>query len=418
MVKYTRIALLVVLDILITNFSYIFAFLLRFEFQIDDFFMSWLTSYTSNALQITLITVISFAVLGVYTTLWRYAGSEELTKIGFATLVSVLLVLAYMHFTGQYMPRSIYIISGIILMLLVSVSRMLYRHIRTLRNPGAFNSFVLSVGKHELIGSDVSKVMVVGAGEAGATIINEIRQHPEYGKKVVAAIDDNPEKQGKQILGVRILGGTADIEVVAEKKKVREIIIAIPSAGKKTIQAIVNECNKTNCKVKILPGLIDLINDKVSISRLRDVDIEDLLGRDPVHLDQSEISIYLKDRVVLVSGGGGSIGSELCRQIARFRPRRLIALDIYENTLFELANEMKGAFPDLEFEPVICSVRDEGRLEQVFAKYTPHVVFHAAAHKHVPLMELNPKEAIVNNIIGTKNMIDISEKYAVLKFVM
>ncbi|MEG1585118.1 MAG: nucleoside-diphosphate sugar epimerase/dehydratase, partial [Anaerovorax sp.] len=185
-----------------------------------------------------------------------------------------------------------------------------------------------------------------------------------------------------------------------------------------TIQEITNECNRTRCKMKILPGLIDLINEKVSISKLRDVDIEDLLGRDTVQVNLREISGYIEGKIVMVTGGGGSIGSELCRQIARFKPRRLIAFDIYENSVFELNNEMNALYPNLEFEAVIGSVRSRKRLREVFVKYKPHVVFHAAAHKHVPLMEANPKEAILNNILGTKNMMDISDEYAVQKFVM
>ena len=205
---------------------------------------------------------------------------------------------------------------------------------------------------------------------------------------------------------------------MARKKGIDEIIVAIPSANHKEIQNILNECNKTKCKIKVLPSLGELINGDVSVSHLRDVEIEDLLGRDPVKVNLREISGYLEEKIVLVTGGGGSIGSELCRQIARFRPRRIIAMDIYENTVFELANEMKSKYPQLEFEVVIGSVRSRERVHEVFEKYKPHVVFHAAAHKHVPLMEKNPKEAIKNNIIGTKNLIDMADEYSVSKFVL
>jgi FlaA1/EpsC-like NDP-sugar epimerase len=260
--------------------------------------------------------------------------------------------------------------------------------------------------------------MVIGAGEAGAAIIKEIKSHPEYGKKVMAVIDDDATKHGHRILGAKIVGGQLKIRSTVKKYSITEIVIALPSASHKQIQRIVSECNRTACKIKILPGLIDILNEKVSINKLRDVAIEDLLGRDAVELNTREISGYLQGRIVMVTGGGGSIGSEMCRQIAQYRPRRIIALDIYENTVFELANEMRMKFPLIEFEAVIGSVRNRQRLDEIFRKYKPHVVFHAAAHKHVPLMEKNPKEAVLNNILGAKNMIDLSSENAVEKFVM
>lgn len=419
MAKAIRIALLVVLDAIIVNVAFIGAYLLRFEFDVNgNQFEVWFAVYASNLFPITLIVLVVFALAGIYTSMWRYAGTQELMKVVAACVASQLLILAYITFTQQMVPRSIYIIAGLLMMVLVGGSRIAYRMLRSLRTPGAFNSTVLGLGRHNLMGGNVTKVMVVGAGDAGASMIREIKQHPEYGKKVVAVIDDNPSKVGSRINGVKVIGDTSKIRVVARKYGIQEIIVAIPSANRKVIQAIVNECNKTRAKIKILPSLIDLINENVSIAKLRDVDIEDLLGRDPVKVNLREISGYLEGQIVLVTGGGGSIGSELCRQIAGFKPRKLVALDIYENTVFELANEMSQAFPTVEFETVIASVRDKQRLRQVFEKYRPHVVFHAAAHKHVPLMEQNPKEALVNNILGSKNMMELSEEYLVTKFVM
>jgi len=419
MVKYTRIAILLMVDLLIVNFSYILAYLVRFEFAVDSAdFLFWFPMYGNNILAITVISLGSFGIFGLYTSIWRYAGTQEIVKIVCAGLAATLIVLAYITITKQYMPRSIYFYSCACNMIFVSASRLSYRFIRNLRTPGTFNSFVVTLGKKDIIGSNVIKVMLIGAGDAGATIIKEIRQHPEYGKKVVVAIDDNASKIGGRISGIKIAGDNTKIRSMARKYGVDEIIIAIPSANKKVIQNIVSECNRTRCKVKILPSLIDLINEKVSISKLRDVDIEDLLGREAVEVNLREISGYLEGRIVLVTGGSGSIGSELCRQIAKFKPRKLIALDIYENTLFELSNEIKADFPYLEFDAVIGSIRDKERMREVFVRYKPHVVFHAAAHKHVPLMERNPREAIINNILGTKNMIDLSSEYAVIKFVM
>lgn len=419
MLKHSRIALLLIADIICINFAYIVSFLLRFEFNVDnDVFLGFISVYADNIIILTAVKLVVFWIMGLYSSLWKYAGTEEIVKIVIAAIGATALAITYLALTQQNLPRSIYIISCLVDIILIGGVRMGYRTIRDLRNPGTFNNFVLRIGNKEFIGNDGTKVMVVGAGDAGATIIKEIKQHPEFGKKVVVAIDDDPNKLSRKISGVKIAGNHLAIKQMARRYGVDEIIIAIPSAGKKVIQNIVNECNKTRCKLKILPGLSDLINEKVSISKLRDVDIEDLLGREPVQVNLREISGYIEGKIVLVTGGGGSIGSELCRQIARFRPRKLIALDIYENTVFELSNEMESAFPNLEFEVVIGSVRSKESMRGVFMKYKPHVVFHAAAHKHVPLMENNPKDAVINNILGTKNMIDLSNEYAVEKFVM
>ena len=419
MAKFIRVSVLLVVDILLVNIAFISSFLLRFDFDIEgEGFERWFVVYADNLFPITFIVIATFAVFGLYTSMWRYAGTEELFKIAVASIVSILLVFAYISIISQIMPRTIYLLSSLIIIVLVSASRLSYRFIRNFKNHGALKSLSLTIGSREIFGNDLTKVMVVGAGDAGATIVKEIKSHPEYKKRVVVAVDDDPSKLGHRIMGVKIAGNQKKIKSLARKYAVEEIIVAIPSANQKTIQGIINECNKTSCKVKILPGLIDLINDKVSISKLRDVAIEDLLGRDVVELDNREISIYLEGKIVMITGGGGSIGSELCRQVAKYRPRRVIAFDIYENTVFELANEMKARFPNLEFEAAVGSVRSAERLEQVFQKYKPHVVFHAAAHKHVPLMEKHPKEAVLNNILGTKNMIDAADRHAVERFVM
>ena len=417
MVKYSRIALLLLADIICINFSYILSFLVRFEFIISDVFLGYFAVYVNNIVIISAVKIIVLWFLGLYRSLWKYAGTEELVKIVLASVAAAAASIVYLEFSQQYFPRSIYVISFIIDILLIGGVRFGYRIIRDLRKPGAMTNLFLLLRKKEE-GAAVSRVMVVGAGDAGAAIIKDIKQHPDLGKKVVVAVDDNPNKRNQTIVGVKIAGDHKAIRQIARKYGVDEIIIAIPSANKKAIQEIVNECNKTRCKMKILPGISDLINEKVSISKLRDVDIEDLLGRDPVQVNLREISGYLEGKIVLVTGGGGSIGSELCRQIARFRPRKLIALDIYENSVFELSNEIKNTFPNLVFEVVIASVRSRQRMREVFIKYKPHVVFHAAAHKHVPLMENNPKDAVINNVVGTKNMIDLADEYAVENFVM
>lgn len=419
MIKYSRIAILIVVDAITINVAYIISFLLRFDFSINNTeFQLFFPVYGDNILPVTGVCIGAFAAMGIYTSMWRYAGSEETVKIFFAALLSNGMVLGLITMTGQLLPRSIYLICILVMATGVSITRLSYRFLRNLRTPGSFNVFQRKAGSSGIFSTDAMKIMVVGAGDAGAAMIKEIKYHPEHDKKVVVVIDDDRSKQGQRIAGVKVAGGHEKIRTLARKYGVEEIIIAIPSANRKEIQKIVSECNKTRCKLKILPSLIDIISEKVTVSKLRNVDIEDLLGREPVNLNVREISGYLEGKIVLVTGGGGSIGSELCRQIARFRPRRLIAFDIYENTVFELENEMKKLFPALEFEAVIGSIRDKARLDRVMDQYKPHVVFHAAAHKHVPLMEGNSCEALLNNVLGTKNMIDASEKHAVQKFVM
>ena len=418
-IKYSRIAILIVVDAIAINLSYIGAFLLRFDSNINSTeFGLFFPVYGNNIIPITVICIASFALMGIYTSMWRYAGTEETVKIAFAAILSNILVLGFITMIGQMMPRSIYLIGVLLMAATVITTRLAYRFLRSLRSPGNFNVLNRKAGKIDIFGRNYIKIMVVGAGDAGATMIKEIKHHPEHGKKVVVVIDDDKSKHGQRISGVKIAGGQEKIKYFARKYGVEEIIIAIPTAKQKEIKKIVSECNKTRCKLKILPSLIDIISEKVTVSKLRNVQIEDLLGREPVNLNVREISGYLEGKIVLVTGGGGSIGSELCRQIARFRPRRIIAFDIYENTVFELTNEMKKMFPTIEFEAVIGSVRDKARLNRVMENYKPHVVFHAAAHKHVPLMEGNSCEALLNNVIGTKNMVDVSEKYAVQKFVM
>jgi FlaA1/EpsC-like NDP-sugar epimerase len=334
--------------------------------------------------------------------------------------VTALAAVAFLTLIQQHpiMPRSIYVLSFIFDTALAGGVRFTYRYLRSTKNKSGFSDFLSQFSRNPVVKPKPIHVMLVGAGDAGASIIKEIKANPALNMNVEAAIDDNPAKRGRTILGVKIAGNHSEIRLLARRYDIDEIIVAIPSAGRKQIQSIVNECNKTKCKVRILPSLRDLIDGRVSISALRNVDIEDLLGRDSVKLDIKGISGYLEGRIVMVTGGGGSIGSELCRQIARYKPRRLISLDNYENGVFELGDELRIAYPELEFEEVIASVRDPIRMKSVFEKYRPHVVFHAAAHKHVPLMEFNPSEAVVNNVLGTKNMADLADDYAVERFVM
>ncbi|MDR3242487.1 MAG: polysaccharide biosynthesis protein [Clostridiales Family XIII bacterium] len=415
MVKYPKIIMLMAADAIIINISYITAYLLCFEFRIAGVFQEFFSVYADNIFMITLIKVFVFSLFGLYQKLWRYASSDEILKILGAALIANFAVITFLSLTRQQMPRSVYIIACVFDCVLIGGLRFLFRIAWDWRG---HSSVGIRLGSFEFIRDKATRVMLVGSGNAGASIIKEIKNHPEQKKRVVVAVDDDPVKRGRRILGVKIGGDHAKIKEIARKYGVDEIIIAIPSANREEMQEIAGECSKTGCKLKILPAFIDLINEKVSVNALRDVDIEDLLSRDTVKVNLEEISGYTKGRIVMVTGGGGSIGSELCRQIGKFSPRKLVAVDIYENTLFELTNEIKEKYPLLEFEAVIASVRNRERMEEVFLKYAPHVVFHAAAHKHVPLMEMNPKEAVINNILGSKNLIDLADMYAVEKFVM
>jgi FlaA1/EpsC-like NDP-sugar epimerase len=262
-----------------------------------------------------------------------------------------------------------------------------------------------------------SRVLIVGAGDAGSMLIKEIKKHRTLNYDIIGLIDDDLSKIGQVINGIKIIGTRDDILKICEDSKVEEIFIALPSANFQERKEIYNICKKTGCKLKTLPGIYEIINGNVNISQLRDVDINDLLGRDPIKLNNENINKYINGKVVLVTGGGGSIGSELCRQIVKFNPKRLIILDIYENNAYELQMELKSKYPDLDLEVAIASIRDFNRLKDIFGKYKPYVVFHAAAHKHVPLMEGNPAEAIKNNIIGTYNVVKCSDIYKVKRFV-
>jgi FlaA1/EpsC-like NDP-sugar epimerase len=424
MVRASRIAFFILTDFIFINIAYIVAFLLRFEFDVySDAFNVHLDVYLNNLVVITLLKILVISIFGLYNSLWKYAGTEEVLKVISAAFGAFAVVFLYLCLTDQMIPRGVQGICFFLDIIFIGGVRIGYRSIRNLKHPKFLIRFLQNAKLTNRTVDNtenriLKRVLIIGAGDAGASMIKEIRLNPEAGREVVAVIDDDPHKKGKYIVGKRIVGDSSLIVKTVETYKVNEIIIAIPSASKKDIQEIVSECNKTGCKLKILPAYIDLIGGRVNASKIRDVSIEDLLGRDSVSTDLCEIINYIEGKIILVTGGGGSIGSELCRQIANYNPRKLIALDIYENTLFELTHEIRTLHPNLAFEGIIASVRNKDRMKEIFTKYRPHVVFHAAAHKHVPLMEKSPKEAILNNIIGTKNMVDLAHDNVVERFVL
>lgn len=392
---------LIIADLLIVLTVPYLALLIRLEGIIDSAYFASVTQYLP--LMVT-IRLGSFYIFGLYNRLWRYAGIKELLAIVGAVTLSSALIVTYMIITGVNLPRSVYIISWFLHLAFISSSRLLIRIIRNLHTKRDITAI---------------NVLIVGAGDAGAMIAREILYSRFFTtKKLIGFIDDAKEKVGQMLFGVKVLGHCKDISRIVKQYNVNEIIIAMPSVAGSTIRAIVHKCKATGCTVKILPGIYELIDGKVSVQQLRNVELTDLLRREPVKLDLGEIAGYLSGKRVLVTGAGGSIGSELCRQIAKMAPSEIVLLGKGENSIYEIHRELQQIYPELTIEPVIADVRDAQRINRVFAEKNPQVVFHAAAHKHVPLMEIQPEEAVKNNIFGTKVVAEAADRVNTELFVM
>jgi FlaA1/EpsC-like NDP-sugar epimerase len=403
MKAYSRKAFLFITDILLLNFAVYLSLFIRFEGEIPT---QYINVFLNTNILLTIFNILVFYLFGLYTSLWTYASIDELIQVFLAAAVGS---------SGSYpiglllhlpLPRSVYIISFMLILLFIGGSRFSYR--------------ILRRAKRVLVPEDNKvRVMIIGAGDAGSMVIREMQRHDGFSYMPVVVVDDDKRKHRARIHGVPVKGDKSKIIELVEKYSINEIIIAMPSASKKIKLDILNICKQTKCKLKTLPGMYELINDKVTIRQIRNVNIEDILGREEVKLNTEEISDYIKDQVIVITGGGGSIGSELCRQVAKFQPRKLLILDIYENNAYDLENELKHTYKnELDFEIIIASVRDKKRLVQIFEKYKPTVVFHAAAHKHVPLMESNAVEAIKNNVFGTLNVAQCADEFGVTKFVL
>lgn len=404
MVTYTRKAILVFLDILLINLATFSALLIKFDAVIPAHYMN---IFLHSLILTTAIKILVFYIFKLYKSLWQYASISELLQIFAATLVGSAGVYIFGLIVNMTLPRSVYIISWLVTFTMIGSSRLSYRIARKAKR-------ILERGREHK-----TRAMIVGAGNAGSMVIKELKNHDELNTVPVVAIDDDRWKHNTTIHGVPVKGDRHKINELVEKYGVDEIIVAIPSASRKELSEILSICKETRCRLKKLPGVYEIINERVGIKHIRDVSIEDLLGRDEVQLNMDDIAGYLKNETVLVTGGGGSIGSELCRQIARFSPKKLIIFDIYENNAYDLQNELSRTYKNkLHLEVLIGSVRDKERLKQVFSQYRPGVVFHAAAHKHVPLMEDNPAEAVKNNVIGTLNAAQCADEYGTRKFVL
>ncbi|MDD5831751.1 MAG: nucleoside-diphosphate sugar epimerase/dehydratase [Lachnospira sp.] len=397
---------LVITDIILINGSVFLSLIMRFEINIASVPEEYIQKYIVNVIPFTIVTLIIFWCFRMYHSLWQYASIAELYKIVEACVVAELAHLCVTSFMGWMLPRSCYFTSGVFLIVAMSASRFMYRLLRQLINEYRHTSEQL-------------KIMIIGAGEATSVLMREI-SNSRYldNSKVVCIIDDDLGKVGKYIRGVKIVGTRDHIKEYARYYDIDEIIFAIPSASTKDKREILNICKETSCNLKILPGVYQMVDGEINIKDLRNVDVLDLLGRDPVKVDIESIMGYVKDKTVLVTGGGGSIGSELCRQIVSHKPKCLVIFDIYENNAYDIQQELKIKYPDANVVTLIGSIRNTSRLESVFEQYKPDIVYHAAAHKHVPLMEVSPNEAIKNNVVGTWNVAKMADKYGVKKFVM
>ena len=392
------------LDIISAAVAAILAVYVRFDFKFSAEYFEPLLAQ----LPFYIVLVIVLNVLQkLYSRIWRHAGSSELIAVFNTAFASSALW--YLLTIGK-LPRSIYVISGLVLMLLIGASRMALRVYAYLQSQPKF--------REKFFNEEFKRVLIVGAGDAGATIAREIGFYNSGGRKVIGFIDDDPNKIGKKMFGAKVLGDRFDIKAEVVKNRVDEIIVAMPSVKGYDLKVILEICRRTKCKMKILPGIYEIIEGGASVSQLRDVDIEDLLGRDPVKLDNEAVSSYLKNKIVLITGGGGSIGSEIARQVSKMQPKKLLLLGKGENSIYEIHQELTNSCSDLKVVPIIADVRDRERISQIMEHFKPQVVFHAAAHKHVPLMEWQPIEAVKNNVLGTWKTVVAADRYKVDKFVL
>ena len=393
-------------DICAVFIAALLALIARFDFSFDEVPEHFLENMWKSMPAAVVTTLLIFGIFRLYSSLWSYAGGMEMMYLVSAciieTIVNMMLLLLSHPETGYPVPRSYYAFFGIFLFGLIFFCRYSYRAMRAVRN-------MLRDAEY------TRNVLIIGAGESGNTLIKEIKNSRYLKKRVIGVIDDNRSKVGGYIHGVKIVGNRDDIIEKCQELHVHEIIVAMPSASPKQMKQILDICKETGCELKRLPGIYQLVNGDVSISSLKEVD---LLGREPVEVDLDSIMDYVSGKTVMVTGGGGSIGSELCRQIAGHNPKLLVIVDIYENSTYDIQNELRAKYPELKLNVLIASVRNTNRMNAIFESCRPDIIYHAAAHKHVPLMEDSPNEAIKNNVLGTWKMVQAADFYQVKRFVM
>lgn len=396
---------LVILDIIAIGASSVMALLLRFNLtfeSIQEPYLSEMIHYLPYAIVVTLVI---FNIFRLYSSLWQFVSVDELEKIVIACALSAALYYVGILISPWNLPRSFYPLYMMCMVILVGITRFGYRAVRL-------------IARRVNDRKTGNNVMVIGAGQAGNMIIREMIASEELHKTIRCVLDDDKGKIGNFIQGIRIVGDTSNIEKFVAKYAINEIIIAIPSASRATVSAVVDRCKETGCALKILPGIYEIVEGDASYSKLRNVEVEDLLGREPIRVDLDSIMGYVTGKTVIVTGGGGSIGSELCRQLAAHGVGKLIIVDIYENNAYDIQQELRTKYPDLDLVVLIASVRNTLRIRKIFEKYKPDIVYHAAAHKHVPLMEDSPNEAIKNNVFGTLKTVKAADACGVSRFVL
>ena len=401
--SYLLPGLLLIVDVITIIGVALISLLIRFDGYITPHYMQQMV----EALPIMVISyIVMLLSMHLYTRIWRYAGMREMVAVLIATTLGAGLFYTGMYVFDKSLPRSIYLISWILSTGVIGIGRMVLHYI------------AMRYGGKQSTDADMVNTLIIGAGDAGATIVREIERYHKRSRKVIGFIDDDEAKFNRLMGGVRILGNRHDIPSIVKENKVKEIIIAMPSVTRNEIRNIMEICSPLKCKVNTLPGMYQLLDDEVLVSHLHPVSIEDLLERDEVRLDMDIVEHYIRDKVVLVTGAGGSIGSEICRQIMRVGPKMLLLLGHGENSIYLINQELKNIYKDGPIIPIIADIRDKQQLDQIFTQYNPQVVFHAAAHKHVPLMEIQPMAAVLNNIYGTRNVADVAGRHGVERFVM
>ncbi len=403
-----KAVLMGLVDVLMIMASYLAALLIRFEFLFSQIPGEYIQGYILSMPYWIISTIVVFYVCRLYHSVWRLASVSEARKIINAYIILIPVYMVGILFMDLRMPRSYYVMGYAMSFCITTGIRFSFRIFRSYFNQ---NDQTFSKKNQE-------HVMIIGAGAVGQTLIKELINSDKMNVKVCCIIDDNPNKIGKQLEGIPIVGDRYDIVEMAEKYDINRIIYAIPATTGENRKDILNICKETKCRLQTVPALYQLVNGEVNISKLRNVEITDLLGRSQVKVNNNEIFEALRGKIILVTGGGGSIGSELCRQIALAKPKRLIIFEIYENNAYEIQQELKRKYPTLDVLALIGSVRNTNRINWVIEKYRPDLIFHAAAHKHVPLMEDSPNEAIKNNVIGTYKTAKAAAKYGVKKFVL